>query len=406
MSRNEKIMIFINASYNLAATMAAVFVNVYLYVFTKSLETMTIYSMIRFGLFPLGFFFGGYLSRKIKLAGSLTTGIAITILGMCYLLFMNESIADNTLLVFVVAIFFGIGEGLFWCSIVVLNLLSSTKTSRARYLSLMGIMTSIANIVAPLIANWIIVNAISDVEGYLSIFQLVIVVYSITAIATRFVKVETPMARYTLRDKFNFKLDKQWNYIMGSHFFFGMRESVTLVLAGLLVYNATGGQGGVYSRLLAIFAVLGIIAYYFAGKMIRRDNRLKSYQISSVFVFLSTTVLVLSPNLFGALFYGLTNAIALPFFATPFSIIVMNGMQDYVEKESILGRTIVKEVAINFGRILGMSLILLFALFLPDSTALPVAVIVASSFALGLSIYATAYHKKRDVEIAALKGVG
>jgi len=51
-----------------------------------------------------------------------------------------------------------------------------------------------------------------------------------------------------------------------------------------------------------------------------------------------------------------------------------------------------------------MSLILLFALFLPESTALPVAVIVASSFALGLSIYATAYHKKRDVETALLKG--
>jgi hypothetical protein len=58
MSRNEKILIFVNASYILAATMAAVFVNVYLYVFTKSLETMTAYSMLRFGLFPLGFFLG------------------------------------------------------------------------------------------------------------------------------------------------------------------------------------------------------------------------------------------------------------------------------------------------------------------------------------------------------------
>ena len=169
MSKNEKILIFVNASYVLAATMAAVFVNVYLYVFTKSLETMTAYSMIRFGLFPIGFFFGGMLSRKLKLSGSIATGLSIIILGMCYLLFLNEAIAQNTLLVFAVALFFGIGEGIYWCSIVVLNLLSSTKESRAKYLSLMGVMNSFSSIIAPLAANWIIVNSISDVAGYLRI---------------------------------------------------------------------------------------------------------------------------------------------------------------------------------------------------------------------------------------------
>jgi len=396
MSRNEKILIFVNASYILAATMAAVFVNVYLYVFTKSLETMTAYSMLRFGLFPLGFFFGGIFSRKLKLSGSLVTGLVIMIMGMCYLLFMNEAITANSGLVFLTAIFFGIGEGLYWCSIVVLNLLSSTKQSRAKYLSTMGIMTSVSSIIAPLAANWIIVNSVSDVAGYLKIFQFVIIVYTLTAVSSLMVKIDTPRGRYTLIDKFVLKNDAQWRYIMNSHFLFGIRESATLVLAGLLVYNATGGKGAVYSQLLAIFAVLSIVAYYFAGKFIRRDNRLKSYQIGAFFVFTSTVVLVTVPNIYGALYYGLMNAIAIPFYANPFSIIMMNGMQDYIHQESILGRTIIKEVAINSGRVLGMGFILLFQLFLPADLFLPIAVIFASAFALILAGYATIYHNKRD----------
>ncbi len=396
MSKNEKILIFVNASYILAATMAAVFVNVYLYVFTKSLETMTVYSMLRFGLFPLGFFFGGILSRKLKLSGSLATGLIIMIMGMCYLLFMNEAITANTGLVFVVAIFFGIGEGLYWCSIVVLNLLSSTKESRAKYLSTMGIMNSTSSIIAPLAANWIIVNSVSDIAGYLRIFQVVIFIYALTAALSLLVKIPTPRGRYTLIDKFVLKNDAQWRYIMNSHFLFGVRESITLVLAGLLVYNATGGKGAVYSQLLAIFAVLSIISFYFAGKMIKRNNRLKSYQIGAFFVFTSTVVLVVFPNIYGAIYYGLMNAIAIPFYANPFSIIMMNGMQDYIHQESILGRTIIKEVAINFGRVIGMGLILLFSLFLPKAVFLPTAVIFASTFALIVAGYATMYHNKRD----------
>ena len=396
MSRNEKILIVVNASYILAATMAAVFVNVYLYVFTKSLQTMTIYSMLRFGLFPLGFFFGGILSRKLRLSGSLATGLTIMILGMCYLLFMNKAITANSGLVFLTAIFFGIGEGLYWCSIVVLNLLSSTKESRAKYLSTMGIVTSLSSIIAPLAANWIIVNSVSDVAGYLKIFQFVIIIYAMTAMLSLLVKIPTPRGRYTLIDKFVLKNDVQWRYIMNSHFLFGIRESITLVLAGLLVYNATGGKGSMYAQLLAIFAVLSIISYFFAGKLIRRDNRLKSYRVGAFFVFTSTVVLVVFPNIYGALYYGVMNAIATPFYANPFSIIMMNGMQDYIHQESILGRTIIKEVAINSGRVLGMGLILVFSLFLPAKLFLPIAVIFASTFSLILAGYATMYHNKRD----------
>ncbi len=397
MTKNEKILIAINSNYTLASAMSAVFVNVYLYVFTKSLITMTIYSMLRFGLFPLGFYLGGKLSQKFKFPFVLASGLILIICGLFYLLNMNFLFTKYPFMVFFVALFFGVGEGLFWCSVNVLNLLSSTKTSRARFISIMGMLNSVSSIAAPLIAAQIVRFSNSDTDGYLKIFELVILIYALTAIVAVKLEVKSQLGTYKILSKFDLTKDSQWRYIMINHLIYGMRESVTLVLTGLLIYNATGGRGSVYGNLLAVFASLSILAYFFAGKIITRHNRLKSYQWGSVFVFTSTIVLVLIPNIYGALYFGIINALAMPFYNNPFSIITMNAMQDYLgAEESILGRYVAKEAMLDFGRLLGLSTILIFSFLLPKSIFLAVAVIFCSSFALILTRYATVYHNHRD----------
>jgi len=397
MTKNEKILIAINSNYTLASAMSAVFVNVYLYVFTKSLITMTVYSMIRFALFPLGFYLGGKLSQKLKFPFVLASGLILIICGLFYLLEMNFLFAQFPLMVFFVALFFGTGEGLFWCSVNVLNLLSSTKNSRARFISVMGMLNSVASIAAPLMAAQIVRLSNSDTDGYLRIFELVILVYALTAFVAVKLEVKSQLGTYTILNKFDFTKDSQWRYIMINHLIYGVRESVTLVLTGLLIYNATGGSGSIYGNLLAVFAFLSILAYFFAGKIITRRNRLKSYQWGSVFIFSSTIVMVLIPTIYGALYYGIVNALAMPFYNNPFSIIMMNAMQDYLgAEESILGRYVAKETMLDFGRVLGLSTLLIFSFILPKSIFLAVSVIFCSSFALILTAYATRYHNRRD----------
>jgi MFS family permease len=397
MSKNEKLLVLINATYFIAATMSAVFVNVYLYAFTGSIYSMTMYAMVRFTMIPFGFFVGGLISRKLSLSTILSIGLLIIISAFAFLLGFNHLFNDNYYLIFLVGLVLGTGEGFYWFSIVSLNLQSSSKETRAQFISVMAIFNSASTVVAPFVATMIVRLSSADSIGYIRIFQVVIVLQIIAALVSRKVQNVYVAKPYTLLDKFNLKQDAQWRYVMYSHFLFGIRDSLLIVLTSILIFNATGGKGSLYGDLLTGFAVLNLLANFAARKMIRRDNRLMMYTYGAFLLFTSTMILVLMPNMIGAIYFGVVNAVGSPFVVNTFNIIMMNALQDYVDEENVFGRIISKEFMLNGGRLLGMASILIFATFIPEPYSLIVAVTFCSSFALILVSYAHKYHKQRDL---------
>ena len=396
MSRNERFLISISSLYFMAGTMSAVFVNVYLYAFTGSLLAMTAYSIIRFSCFPLGFLLGGRLSQKWRLSRVLTIGLSVIVLALALLLTINPWFDRYPYLIYSLGLVFGTGEGLFWFSLNSLNLTASSKETRPKFIAILGIFNASAMVLAPFFATLIVRLSLTDTQGYLRIFQVVIVVQTCAAILSTQVKLPSIQNPYTLKDKFNLKKDPQWRYVMISHVFLGIRDSLTLVLTGLLIFNATGGKGSTYGDLLTIFALINVGANFIAARVIKRHNRISMYIFGAILLFSSTTILVLIPNLYGALYFGIVNAIGGPFFINVFSIITMNALSDYIQTENIYARMIVKEVALNIGRVSGMLSILIFSWLLVEPLSLTVAVIVSSSFSLILVFYARNYHQKRE----------
>lgn len=397
MSKNEKLLVIVNATYFIAATMSAVFVNVYLYAFTGSIYSMTMYAMVRFTMIPLGFYFGGMLSRKMSLSTILSFGLLIIISAFAFLLGFNHLFYDNYYLIFVVGLVLGSGEGLYWFSINSLNLQSSSKETRAAFISTMAIFNSASTVVAPFVATMIVRFSSSDAAGYIRIFQIVIVLQIIAALISRKVENVYVNRPYTIWDKFNLKHDIQWRYVMVSHFLFGVRDSLLIVLTSILIYKATGGSGSLYGDLLTGFALLNLLANFAARRLIKRNNRMQMYAFGAVLLFTSTMVLVLVPNIYGAIYFGLVNALGNPFMVNTFNIIMMNALQDYIEEENIFGRIITKEFTLNGGRLLGMASIIGFATFIPEPLSLIVAVTFCSSFAIIIVFYAFKYHKQREL---------
>ena len=396
LNRNEKLLVLINAIYFIAATMSAVFVNVYLYAFTGSIYSMTAYAMVRFTMIPLGFYVAGIISRKWSLSTILTTGLIIIISALGYLLMFNHLFADNILLIYVVGLIIGSGEGLYWFSIVKLNLKVSTRETRAKFISTMGIFNAASTIVAPFVATMIVRLSTTDSEGYIRIFWIVIVLQMLAAFVSTRVENFFETKTYTVWDKLNLKEDGQWRYVMTSHFIFGLRDSMLIVMTGILIYNATGGKGSLYGDLLTGFAVLNLIANTIASRVIQRNNRIQIYFYGALLLFTSTMMLVLVPNLIGAVYFGLVNALAIPFVSNTFNIIMMNAMQDYTEHENITGRVIAKEFALNGGRLLGMAMTIALSFILPEPYSLIAAVTFCSVAIVVFVVYARYYHTKRD----------
>ncbi len=397
MTKNEKTLIAISALYFTAATMANVFVSVYLYAYTGSLYTLVAYTMFRFLVIIGGFILAGIGSKKLSLSKILTVGLALYMSALLYLLTANVFFERYSWLIFVGGVIFGLGEGFYWFSINSLNQNVSSKATRPRFIATSSILNAGATIVAPVLATLIVSSASTDTLGYQRIFQGVIFILLIVVYLSTRIKVSLLNVPYTFLDKLRLKDDPQWRYLMTAHALFGVRESQLLVLSGLLIYQATGGSGSAYGNLLILFAVLSMAANTFVARIVTRQNRMKSYRLGAVLLFSSTMVLVLVPNLYGAIYFGVVNALATPLLNNPFMIIAMNAMQDYAENESLFGRIIAKEIYLGAGRLVGMGSILIFAWLISEPLSLILAVALCSSFALILAVYANQYHKQRDV---------
>lgn len=395
MSKNEKLLILINCFYNLANAMSAVFMNVFLYAYTGSLVVMSIYTIVRIALYPFFFTIGGKWAQKHRFSHPLTVGLVFIMGSLLFVLGAQNLFATQPSLVYIVALLTGMGEGLYWLSVNSLNQIVSSKESRSTFLSNTGIFNNIAAIVAPLISTFIIEVAGSDIAGYVDIFKIVLGVYLFISILATQIKAQSSTRSFSVLEKLKLK-DSQWRYCMISTFFYGMRDSLILTLAGLLVYDATHGSGSTYGKLLAVFALLTIIAYAIISRVMRRNNRMLFYRIGGVLIASSTVVLVLCPNLVGAIYYGVVNAIATPMYANPWQIILMNAIQDYAAEENIVGRVIVRETYMSLGRCFGMALIVLCYMILPGNLYLIVSVLMCSSCPLILVTYASWYHKRRD----------
>ncbi len=394
-SPQETKMIIINGIYTLAQTMTAVFVNVYLYSYTKSLITMTAYTMVRFAFFPIAFYLGAQIGRKWRLSISLTSGLLFIIGGLLILLSVRQEIAQFPSLIYLIGLIFGIGEGMYWLSINSLNQIVTSKHSRNNYISALGVFNSISNIAAPLIAATIVLLAKSDIQGYIIIFEVVIVLYVFISFLATQIFVPIKKERFTVFDKVIHVIDRQWHYIIQSHVLYGIRDALVLSLMGLLIYKATGGSGSFYGQLMAVFSVISILSYLIANQMIRRYNLLRLFRYGAFFVSLSTIVFALIPNLWGALFYGVVASMFAPLYVNPFQMITMDTISDYMEKDNILGYVIAKEIALTTGRLVGLMVVIILSVILSESLFLPFAIILCSLFPLILVLYATYYHRRQ-----------
>lgn len=386
MTKNEILMILITSLWALSNTLSAVFVNVYLYTYTGSLVVMTIYCIIRIAQFPLFFTIGGKWAQQKGYAYPLATGVIISMLALMYVLFMNDKFALNPNLVYISALLVGIGESFFWLSVNSLHQVVSGPETRSAYLANIGIFNNICNIIAPLLSTWILNHSISDNEGYITIFKFVLVIYVFVVITAFKVDAKGLQSRFSVIKCLNILNDKLWRQSMIMTFLFGMRDALTLTLAGLLVYNATNGSGEIYSQLLTLFALITIFSFYFFSKRLKGKNLYRYFYLGSLLIASSTIVLVVFPNIYGAIYYGIVNGLASPMYSNPYQIIVMDNINGYIN-ENMTGRVIAKEIYLSIGRCVGMLCIVLSYFVLPSNLYLTVSVIFCSLFSVWLALY-------------------
>lgn len=394
-SRNEKIMIAIYSIFNFANQMSSVFLNIFLYTYSNnSLVSMAIYTICRLSMYPIFFTISGRIAEKKSYSLTLAVALSIMAAQLLYVLQFHHLFSETIAYVYLAGIIGGIGEGFMWMSMNTLNQFVTTSDSMARYLSLVGVFNNIATLTAPLIASMLINISASDMDGYILIFRIVAVVFIFLVFLAMQIKVKGTDLSYSVKECLNISGDRIWRINMISTFLCGIRDSLTVVLVNLILYDALGKGGSEYSLILGFFSLIMILVYTFYSKRIEQDKILPVYVISAFLLASSTMVLTIAHNYFGGMYYGIANAVSYPAYSNGYSVLVMDAINRFADKENMTGRVIAKEFYLDFGRIGGMLVVILFSKIFSQSMYLVVSVVIVSLFAIINVLYVhTSYRK-------------
>ena len=394
-SRKEKIMIAIYSIFNFANQMSSVFLNIFLYTYSNnSLVSMAIYTICRLSMYPIFFTISGRIAEKKSYSLTLAVALSIMAAQLLYVLQFHHLFSETIAYVYLAGIIGGIGEGFMWMSMNTLNQFVTTSDSMARYLSLVGVFNNIATLTAPLIASMLINISASDMDGYILIFRIVAVVFIFLVFLAMQIKVKGTDLSYSVKECLNISGDRIWRINMISTFLYGIRDSLTVVLVNLILYDALGKGGSEYSLILGFFSLIMILVYTFYSKRIEQDKILPVYVISAFLLASSTMVLTIAHNYFGGMYYGIANAVSYPAYSNGYSVLVMDAINRFADKENMTGRVIAKEFYLDFGRIGGMLVVILFSKIFSQSMYLVVSVVIVSLFAIINVLYVhTSYRK-------------
>lgn len=380
MTKTEFKLVLINGLFNFANVLSTSFVSVFIYTYTQSLVMMSIYTIIRIGLFPFFFTIGGKLVRKLPYAVTFTSGLLFLTAMMIFILLGQELFVQNVNYVYIAAVLYGVGEGLYWFSVNNSNQIAPLPSHRGDYLANIGIFNNITSIVAPVTSSLILGFIASQTIGYYVIFALVIVFYIVIIAISITLKVENKETRNFSVLK-NLKLsrkDMNWVMIQSATFFYGFQNSLSLTLTNLMIFDATGGSDSLYSNLLVFFSIAAIVSFYIMRQKMNDKNMFMFFRIGLFFIVTSCLVLVYMENVAGAIYYGLANALGTALYGNPYSLSMLNAIAVYDQKENVAGRVIAKETAMSIGRCTGMAMIVLFYFVIGEPYYMQVAVTICS----------------------------
>lgn len=374
-SKLEIKTIILNSLYSFGANLVGNFVNVYLYVYADSFITMSIYTFIRILCYPFASIIALNISKKKSFSVIYGTGLFLIVLSLLYALFATQLFISNIVYLYLAAILSGFGEGIFYFAVNSCNQLVSTLQSRSYFYAYGGIFGNIVSIIAPLIATAILSNSINELNGYKKILLLIIIVFTIVFFISLTINVRAKNNNLDLNKMHSFS-DEIWAKHNIAMIFYGLNSSIYLSLTGILLFNAINNNK-IYSRLSVVFAIVSVISNTLISKIKNTSN---IFRIGSFIRFISILVLLFVKNIYGAVFFGVVNAIASVLYENSYNITSGYIIDYYISERT--GRIVTRETYLTIGRCLGLLFIILCNYILGEKYYLHISVCTLSIFGL------------------------
>lgn len=359
LSSQAKLSLFIHSSFQLGSSMSALFLNLYLWRLTESLVVNGLYNLVLYGLTSFVFAAAG---RRVKRKGSmpvLRLGIAASALFYLLVVLARENVAAYF---YLFAMLHAAANGLYWSAYLVLMYDVSGPRNRLRYMSLNNIFFTLAGLVGPALAGFII-SRFDGLTGYVINFFLAFCMFAFTAaVSFRLRPLASVSSRYYLRYMgLVIKKHRPYRNVLGGFVLQGTFQGLLFFLPNILLFQVLPREDMV-GYLSIVFSLTGIVA----GLLISRygkDEAIRRYLLAAAAGFtLAAAMLLFGLHLWTVLAFMVLQSFFNPVQNNPSSSYYYQMIGRLPLKGELRVETVIaREFSLNLGRVLSIALMMVMA---------------------------------------------
>lgn len=352
-SKNAKLLIASDLIYALTTVFVKTFLIAYfLKITNESMAKISLYYITEYFIRTVGNVLMGRIVKKYPSKNKMimSLGIIVRALFILAIGILAEKIASNFILI---AIFYGIGESLYWCVHELIYIDVTNNNNRKNYMSTNKIMGKIIKIISPIILG-------TSIELY-SFTKIAIYVFALTVIQiiiTLFIKTNIINEK---QKTYNFKgflsytkennLEKIRKYSL-SGMAYGIVESSigTLITIITIMTFKTSFNLGVLTTIFNIFSMLSLMLY---NKFYNKKNAGFILTLCSILVVLGVFGLLVNINKVTLIIYNFCYMVTFGIFDALYNtrkgnLVKECNIENY--REEYIGYT---SISIGIGRITG-----------------------------------------------------
>ncbi|WP_078544555.1 MFS transporter [Litchfieldia alkalitelluris] len=364
MNSHQKLLLWIHGAYGLAATMAGLFLNLYLWRISNDMNVNAIFMVGTFIFGPLAFWVGGKISKKNDRLLSYQLGIAFTAVFYILVVLLQETVAE---IPFWIGVLSGFSSGMYWLGfLVILYDIVETKDRSAflgKQMAVLGTVTT----TGPAFAGFII-SRFDSLVGYTVIFTFATILF-ITGFILSFKLPKDFSAKRNLRIPIIFRFNRRF-FIMKRMWpgwiIWGACEGLIFFLPILLVYQEVNSEllVGLTTILLGVIAILSSLWH-------SRYNPFERQHLTVLFTWIAyviaTAPLLIDVNVGTVFLFLIINEICRALMGVSYFSYFLKVVEILPRRAGLRTEMlVVREWIVNMGRALSVICFIVFYSISPD----------------------------------------
>lgn len=289
LSKDAVVSLFIHFCFQFGASMSGIFLTLYLWRLTESLWINGMYYIVNYAIAPFAFAAGGLIIKRKDRMVTYRIGIALIALFYLVVVFSQKKVVDYYLLF---GLFGGMAGAFYWAGYLTLMYDVSTEQNRIRYLAINMIVFTLAGLIGPALAGFII-RQNDGLQGYTIVFSIAFFMFLIATLGSLKIKTKVShhKAYYLKFTGLLMNKHKRWTKALFGFLVMGLFQGIMLFLPNILLFQIVGREDLV-GYLGVLYASLSIMTGFVLTKY-GSEERTTLFLVLSTLGYIVGTLFIL-----------------------------------------------------------------------------------------------------------------